>query len=140
MVPLVPAKTDVILTPEAMGIPIASALSLRVKKPITVARKRAYGIAGEVVVKQRTGYGGSDLHVHGLKRGDRVVIVDDVVSSGGTLRALGQACAQIGVELLKVVVVINKAHDLEKLGAEVGCPIESLVRLRVENGKVVLEA
>jgi adenine phosphoribosyltransferase len=136
---ILPAEFDVLLTPEAMGIPIASVLSIRVSKPFTVARKRAYGLPGEVIVSQRTGYGGSQLHIHGLKRGDRVVIVDDVVSSGGTLRALGDACKKIGVILLKAVVVINKGHDLDVLAAEIGCPIESLVRLHVADGHVQLE-
>lgn len=136
---LLPRDFDVILTPEAMGIPISSVLSLHTGKPFTVARKRAYGTAGEISVTQRTGYGGSPLHVHGLQTGDRVVIVDDVVSSGGTLRALGQACKTIGVDLLKAVVVINKDTDLDALGREIGCPVESLVRLRVIDGHVQLE-
>jgi adenine phosphoribosyltransferase len=135
-----PGDFDVILTPEAMGIPLSSVLSLRAKKPFTVARKRAYGTPGEVIVEQRTGYGASKLHVHGLAKGDRVVIVDDVVSSGGTLRALGDACSKIGVQLVKVLVVINKDHDLLALGKEIGCPVEALVRLRVKDGKVNLEA
>ncbi len=130
---------DVILTPEAMGIPISSVLSLRTGKPFTVARKRAYGTPGEVIVTQRTGYGGSSLHVHGLSKGDRVVIVDDVVSSGGTLHALGDACRKIGVELVQVLVVINKGHDLAALSQHLGCPVESLVTLRVINGHVQLE-
>ena len=130
---------DVILTPEAMGIPISSVLSLRMGKPFTVARKRAYGTPGEVVVPQRTGYGGSSLHVHGLSKGDRVVIVDDVVSTGGTLHALGDACHKIGVELVQALVVINKGHDLEALSKRLGCPVDALVTLRVVDGQVQLE-
>lgn len=136
---LVP-RFDVILTPEAMGIPISSVLSLRTGKPFTVARKRAYGTPGEVVVAQRTGYGGSSLHVHGLSKGDRVVIVDDVVSSGGTLHALSDACRNIGVDLVQVLVVINKGHDLAALSQRLGCPVECLVTLRVIDGHVQLES
>lgn len=139
LVAKLPKAFDVILTPEAMGIPISSVLSLRTGKPFTVARKRAYGTPGEVVVTQRTGYGGSSLHVHGLSKGDRVVIVDDVISSGGTLGALGEACQQIGVDLVQVLVVINKGHDLSALSNRLGCPIEALVTLRVIDGQVQLE-
>lgn len=134
-----PSEFDVLLTPEAMGIPIAAALSLRTGKPFSVARKRAYGTPGEVVVEQRTGYGRGVLHVHGLGRGDRVVIVDDVVSTGGTLRALGEACRRTGATLLKALVAINKGHDLAGLGRDLGCPVESLITLTVENGRVRLE-
>lgn len=135
-----PKDFDVILTAEAMGIPISSVLSLRTRKPFTVARKRAYGTPGEVVVTQRTGYGGAQLHVHGLSKGDKVVIVDDVVSSGGTLHALGEACQRIGVELVRAVVVINKGHDLAALSNRLGCPVDCLVTLRIVGGHVQLEA
>ncbi|HEX9815541.1 MAG TPA: hypoxanthine/guanine phosphoribosyltransferase [Candidatus Thermoplasmatota archaeon] len=139
LVKKLPKSFDVILTPEAMGIPISSVLSLRTGKPFTVARKRAYGTPGEIVVAQRTGYGASLLHVHGLAKGDRVVIVDDVVSSGGTLHALGEACRQIGVDLVRALVVINKGHDLAELSQRLGCPVECLITLRIINGHVQLE-
>lgn len=139
LIPRLPASFDLFLTPEAMGIPLASALSLRTGKPFSVARKRAYGTPGEVAVEQRTGYGRGVLHVHGLGRGDRVVIVDDVVSTGGTLRALGEACRRTGVTLLKALVAVNKAHDLAALAHDVGCPVESLVTLSLADGRVRLE-
>jgi adenine phosphoribosyltransferase len=135
----VPADVDVILTPEAMGIPVASGVALQTGKPLTVARKRAYGLDGEVVVEQRTGYGASRLHVHGIRAGDRVVIVDDVVSTGGTLRALVQACRQAKAHVRQILVVVNKDVDLSKMAAELGAPMDALVRLRVHDGRVVLE-
>lgn len=134
-----PADVDVLLTPEAMGIPLASALSLRTGKPLTVARKRSYSLPGEIAVPQRTGYGASVLHVHGLSAGDRVVVVDDVLSTGGTLRAMVQACRQAKADMRKALVVVNKGVDLERIGSELGVPVEALVGLRIEHGRVVLE-
>src|SRR5687768_9957744 len=81
-------SVDAILTVEAMGIPFATALSLETGVPVTVVRKRPYGFAGEVAVGQKTGYSKGTLYVNGLKRGDRVLIVDDVISTGGTLAPL----------------------------------------------------
>lgn len=47
---------DTILTIEAMGIPVANALSLKTGIPLTIVRKRPYFLEGEVELSQSTGY------------------------------------------------------------------------------------
>ena len=49
---------DKIVTIEAMGIPLATALSLDMNIPFTIIRKRKYGLPGEVCVEQKTGTDG----------------------------------------------------------------------------------
>ena len=46
---------DKIVTIEAMGIPLASVLSLKLNIPFSIIRKRKYGIENEIYVKQETG-------------------------------------------------------------------------------------
>lgn len=131
-----PAKVDRLLTAEAMGIPVAAALTLQSGVPFLVARKREYGLPGEVTVTYETGYSQGKLTVGSLQRGHRVVIVDDVVSRGGTLRALAEAVRQTGAILVKVIVAIHKETDLAALSQEIGAPIDTLVSIRVRNGAV----
>ena len=135
-----PKDFDLILAPEAMGLPLATGLSLATGRPFLVARKRAYGLPGEIIIDQTTGYGSAKLHVVGLTQGQRVVIIDDVISTGGTIRALAEACRRAGARLLKVVAAINKSHDVEALGRAVGAPVVAVRRVRVTDGKVVVEA
>lgn len=135
-----PPAFDKILAPEAMGIALAAVLALATGRPYTVARKRAYGLPGEIVVRQRTGYGESEFHVLGLKRGERILIVDDVVSTGNTVRAMVEACRRAGAEPVRILLAINKNVDLARLGQELGCPVDALARLRIENGRVHVEA
>ena len=75
---------DKIVCMEAMGIHIATALSIKTRIPFVVVRKRVYGLEGEVTVHQTTGYSHGQLYINGLKKGDRIILVDDVVSTGGT--------------------------------------------------------
>src|SRR5687768_1150020 len=70
-------RVDRILTAEAMGIPLATALSMETGIPFSVVRKRRYGLPGEIVLAQKTGYGKGDLYVNGIKPGERVLVVDD---------------------------------------------------------------
>lgn len=127
---------DVILAPEAMGIPLAVPVSLRTGIPYLVVRKRRYGLPGEVSVKQVTGYSEKDLFINDLKEGDRVAIIDDVVSTGGTLRAIIQALKEMNVEIVDVLVVVEKGNIREKLEEELGVPIKTLVRVEIHDGRV----
>ena len=69
---------DVILAPEAMGIPLTVPISLRTRIPYSVIRKREYRLPGEISVQRGTGYSSGFLYINGLKKGDKVTIVDDV--------------------------------------------------------------
>lgn len=127
---------DAILTVEAMGIPFAVALSLETGIPVTVVRKRPYGFAGEVAVGQKTGYSKGTLYVNGLKRGDRVLVVDDVISTGGTLAPLLSALKGMGVTVADVVVLIEKGEGKAQVEKELGVRIRTLARVEVVGGKV----
>ena len=122
---------DVIVTAEAMGIPLATALSLMTGKPFTIIRKRKYGLPGEVAVDQETGYSRGRLFINGLGQGDRILFVDDILSTGGTLRAILAALRDMGVEVAGVVIVVEKGDGSVRRGLEeeFGVGIRTLVRI-----------
>jgi adenine phosphoribosyltransferase len=103
-----------------------------------VVRKRHYGLPGEVVVHQVTGYSEKQMYINGLKSGDRVVIVDDVISTGGTLRALILAFQNMGVRIVDIIVVVEKGKGKEALEAELNVKVKTLVRVEVRDGKLVV--
>jgi adenine phosphoribosyltransferase len=129
---------DKIAVAEAMAIPLGAALSLRIRKPFVVIRKKNYGLPDEVSVEQITGYSKSSLFINGLKKGDKVLIVDDVLSTGGTLHAIVKALRQIGVEIVDIVIVFNKHEDKSIMEKKVGMPIKTFLDVDVVNGKAVV--
>ena len=122
---------DIILAPEAMGIPLAVGISLRTGIPYSVIRKRRYGLDGEIALDQSTGYSKSPMYINGVKPGDRVAIVDDVVSTGGTLRAVVDALGSEGVTVSEISVVFNKSEDIDSISRELGVPIRYLISVGV---------
>jgi adenine phosphoribosyltransferase len=132
------ARVDLIVTAEAMGIPLATALSERTGVPFSIIRKRRYGLPGEVAVHQVTGYSKNELYINGVRPGDRVLFVDDVVSTGGTLGATLQALRQIGAVLVDVVVVFEKGDGKAKVEREHDVKVKTLLRVEVRDGRVVL--
>ena len=128
---------DKITTAESMGFPLAAAVSLRVGKPYVFLRKRRYGLPGEVSVAQATGYGKADLFINGIRTGDRVVFVDDVISTGGTLKAVVHAIRGLGARIVDVVIVFEKTREKGKFERELGLSVKTLIKVDVVDGKVV---
>lgn len=130
------ASVDRIVTVEAMGIPLATALSLATDVPLTVVRKRKYGLPGETEIGQRTGYSKGKLYVNGLAKGDRVLILDDVISTGGTLAPLIGALREMGVQVRDVVIAIEKGDGRARVEKDLGIRVKTLVRIAIVAGRV----
>ena len=121
----------------AIALTLASGLSMRVHRPYLFIRKRQYGLPGEVSLKQTTGYSRTDMFINNVHRGDRVVFVDDVISTGGTLRAIVKALRQIGAEVTDVLIVFEKTRDKALMEQELGVTIKTLMAVEVVRGKLV---
>ncbi|WP_405294616.1 hypoxanthine/guanine phosphoribosyltransferase [Methanobrevibacter sp.] len=130
---------DKIVAVEAMGIHLATALSLTTDIPFVVIRKRQYGLDGETEVYQKTGYGSSNLYVNDLHPGEKILLIDDVVSTGGTLVALIKTLQDLDLELKSIVAVIEKGDGKKIVEEETGVDVLSIVKLDVIDGKVVIE-
>ena len=106
-------NVDKIVTPAAMGIHISTAVSLMTDIPLVVIRKRAYGLDGEVALTQVTGYSESEMYINDVYEGDNVLVLDDVLSTGGTMKGILTALDDIGANIVDVVAVIKKAGENE---------------------------
>ncbi|MFC4439101.1 MULTISPECIES: hypoxanthine/guanine phosphoribosyltransferase [Natrialbaceae] len=127
---------DKIVAPEAMGIHLATAVSLQTDVPLVVIRKRPYGLEGEVSLHQETGYSESEMYINDISEGDRVVVIDDMLSTGGTLAAICESLDDIGAEIADIVVVMRKVGDsaLDETAFEA----TSLIDITVEGGEVTV--
>ena len=109
---------DVFVTPEAKSVPLAHALSVRTGLPYIVARKtqKPYmvGAVRKTVVSITTGKP-QDLFIDGVDvprlQGKRVVILDDVVSTGGTLRGLSELLHDVGAKVVATMAVFTEGAE-----------------------------
>ncbi len=131
--------TDLYLAPEAMGIPIASALTMRTGVPFQIIRKRGHNIPGEIVITKSTGYETSKLYVSSIEPGTKVILVDDVLSTGGTMEATVKALRDHGIIVERALVVLNKSPDIEAFSKKIDLEICSLIDVGVEDGKPVIK-
>ena len=122
-----------IVVAEAMGIHIGTVLSLMTDIPLNIVRKREYKLPGEVAVHQATGYSKGELYLNGIARGDKVVIIDDVVSTGGTIVALLKALEIAGAEVTDICFAIQRGEP------QISRPFKSLVRIEVTDRVRVID-
>ena len=131
------SKIDLIVSVEAMGLPLLAAVGEATGKPTVVIRKRQYGMEGEVRVDVSTGYSQSTTYINDIFPGERILIVDDVISTGGTLEPILVTLEGMGVILQDIVIAIEKGEGRERLANErPEWPIRTLARIDIVDGKV----
>ncbi|MPQ32038.1 adenine phosphoribosyltransferase [Clostridium estertheticum] len=112
-------KIDVIVGPEArgflFGVPVAYALGagfVPVRKP----GKLPYET---LQIEYELEYGTDKLEIHkdAIKPGQRVVIVDDLLATGGTVAAVTKLIEQMGGDVISLnfVIELTDLHGKEKL-------------------------
>jgi len=129
---------DVILAPEAMGIPYATALTMWTGIPFKIIRKRKFDLPDEITVEYSTGYSSSKMYINAIKPGVKAIIVDDVLSTGGTMKALVKALREHGVTVNEAIVILNKSPDIAALEEEIGIKIVHVMDVAVEDGRPVV--
>jgi len=115
---MLPPEIDTLVTPEVKAVPLAHVISRHTGKPYIVIRKTQKPYMIEPVVREVVSITTGKPQVLVLDgfdvekvRGKNVAIVDDVVSSGGTLRSLTEIIEEVGGTVAAVVAVFTEGDE-----------------------------
>jgi len=102
---------DVIVAIEARGFIFGAALAARMRKAFAPARKPGKLPAAKHRVEYQLEYGTDAIEMHNdaIKQGDKVLVVDDVLATGGTAAATCQLVQQMGGQVVGASFVIELA-------------------------------
>ena len=106
---------EAIISIDARGFIFGAAISLKVSKPMIVARKKGK-LPGKLIKKSyKLEYGNDSLYVQkaALEKYKSFAIVDDLLATGGTANCVNQILEELNKKVIGLVVVI----ELEKLEA-----------------------
>src|SRR2546426_816134 len=122
-------KIDLVLAVEARGFIFAAAVADRLGAGFVPVRKPRKLPAETTRVTYDLEYGTDSLEIHkdAIRPGQRVVIVDDLLATGGTAAACAQLAKSLGAEIAGIafaieLVFLNGRKKLE------GYPIHSLLK------------
>lgn len=112
---------DYIVTPEAKSIPLAYEMARQSGKKYFVARKKAKLYMKDPVtvnVRSITTASEQTLILDGVEgeqiRGKRVVILDDVISTGESLKAVEELCARFDADIVAKAAVLAEGDAAER--------------------------
>ena len=102
-------RVDAVVSIESRGFILGSALAYALGAGFVPIRKEGKLPYRKYRQSYDLEYGSAALEIHkdALRKGSRVVIVDDVLATGGTVRAAIQLVGKLGVEIVGVYFLIE---------------------------------
>lgn len=131
-------NVEKVLTMEVDGVPLAVEVAWEFNVNVAVVRaERDLGV--ENFYEQKVVYSPSSIKYlylprPSLKKGEHVLIADDIVRSGTTIEALAKLAEKAKAKIVGVFAIASIEQSMTKLKGRLGltCPIESLVTLELK--------
>ena len=119
---------DVIAGAESRGFIFGAPLAYALGKPFTLIRKKGKLPRETVEESYELEYGQATIEMHkdSIKPGDKVLVVDDLIATGGTIQAGINLIEKIGGEVVATVVLMELAglNGREKISS----PLLSVIK------------
>lgn len=110
---------DLVLGAESRGFILGAPVAYNLKKGFVPVRKKGKLPCETVEESYDLEYGKATLEIHkdAIKPGQKVVIIDDLIATGGTLQAITKLVERLGGEVSKIVCLIElpELNGREKL-------------------------
>jgi adenine phosphoribosyltransferase len=110
---------DVIAGAESRGFIFGAPIAYALGKPFVLVRKKGKLPCETIEKTYDLEYGTATIEMHkdSIKPGQKVVIVDDLIATGGTIEAACQLVEELGGEVVKIIFLMELAglNGREKL-------------------------
>ncbi|MBN2101496.1 MAG: adenine phosphoribosyltransferase [Candidatus Aenigmarchaeota archaeon] len=103
-------KIDVIAAAESRGFIFGSIIAHEMKLPFVPLRKPGklpYRKLKTMEYDKEYGQDGLEIHEDALKKGDKVMLVDDLLATGGTMKAVAELVERMGGEIVGMTFLIE---------------------------------
>jgi orotate phosphoribosyltransferase len=115
---LVPKDTQRLAAPELGAVLLGGAVSMETGLPLVLVRK------------EPKGYGTSKQIEGRFESGDRITVIEDVVTTGGDSLRSAQVLRDAGANIIHLVVVLDRGEGGEENIKNAGIPYSPLFRIQ----------
>lgn len=110
-----PGGVDRLAGAELGGVPLVSATGIVADKPFILIRN------------QKKGYGTAKQVEGAMDKGDRIVILEDIATTGGQVLEVAQTLTEMGAKILKIISVIDRQEGARENIEAAGFGFDSLL-------------
>ena len=102
---------DVVVGAESRGFIFGTPIAYNLKKPFSLIRKKGKLPCETIDQTYELEYGTAtvEMHKNSIKPGQKVLLVDDLIATGGTTQAMIKLIERLGGEVVGIVVLIELA-------------------------------
>lgn len=100
---------DVVLGPESRGFIFGVPIAYNLNKAFVPVRKKGKLPCETIEKEYALEYGTAIIEIHkdAIKPGQKVVIIDDLIATGGTIKAITELVKELGGEVVKIVFLME---------------------------------
>lgn len=100
---------DVIVGLESRGFLFGAPIAYNLHKPFVLVRKKGKLPCETISRSYDLEYGSAEIEIHkdAVKPGQKVVLVDDLIATGGTVEAAARLVEDLGGEIVKIVFLME---------------------------------
>ena len=120
---------DVLIGTESRGFIFGTPIAYNLHKPFVLVRKKGK-LPRETVSKEydlEYGKAVIEMHKDAIKPGQKVVLVDDLIATGGTMKAAAELVEELGGEVVKIIFLMELA-GLKGRDALKGYDVASVIK------------
>ena len=119
---------DLVVGSESRGFVFGAPVAYEMGKGLVLVRKKGKLPRETISESYDLEYGNAtlEMHIDSIKKGQKVVIIDDLIATGGTTAAVVKMVEKLGGEITKICFVMELA-GLEGRKALEGYDVESLI-------------
>ncbi|MFC1692795.1 orotate phosphoribosyltransferase [Candidatus Latescibacterota bacterium] len=111
----IPAETELLAGPELGAIPLVTAVGLKTRIPFLLVRKKAKD------------YGTKNIVEGIFKKGQKVVLVEDVLTTGTQAVNAADSLLELELEVLKIVCIIDREEGAREAVEKAGYIFDPLM-------------
>lgn len=120
---------DIVVGPESRGFIFGMPIAYNLKKPFVPIRKKGKLPCETASIQYDLEYGSAEIEVHkrSIKPGQKIVIIDDLMATGGTVKAMIELLEGLGgkVEGIVCLMELQGLHGRDKLD---GYRVETVIQ------------
>ena len=120
---------DVVVGAESRGFIFGAPLAYALKKPFVLVRKKGKLPCETIEQEYELEYGKATVEIHkdSIQKGQKVVVVDDLIATGGTIKAAIDLVEALGGEVAKVIFLMELA-GLEGRKKLTGYDVDAVIK------------